>query len=88
MKTYIISYQTTLSGQRLTALHTALRSYTNWGRINENTWAVVTDNTAVQIRDNLLTLLNEGDRLMVIRSGTEAAWRNSMASSEWLKNHL
>lgn len=88
MSTYIISYQTSNIGAQLIALENAIRAYESWGRINSNTWAVLTDSTAVQIRDNLLQYLNANDRLMVVRSGTEAAWRNSMASSDWLKTNL
>jgi len=53
-----------------------------------NTWAVVSDKTAKDVRDHILSNLAQGDRLMVVRSGTEAAWSNAEASIDWLKKNL
>lgn len=87
MKCYIISYD--LRYRRdYDSLYQAIKSYGTWGKINESLWAVVTNQSAAQIRDHLSNYLDDDDRLFVIKSGFDAAWRNAIADSEWLKKHL
>ena len=86
MQCYIISFQTSLSDR--TRLESAMKSYGIWAKITPDTWAVVSGKTAEVIRDHILSNLAPGDRLAVIRSGTEAAWSNALASNNWLKKHL
>lgn len=69
-------------------LHDAIKSYGVWAKITESSWAIVTDSSASEIRDNIGSFLNSNDRLFVIKSGHNAAWRNVIASNEWLKKHL
>lgn len=88
MATYIISYDLKKPGQNYEKLYEAIKSYGTWAKINESLWAVVTTSTAVQIRDKLLAHIDSNDRLFVIKSGVEAAWRNSICKNEWLKEHL
>lgn len=86
-KCYIISYE--LGRQRaVNNFITAIKSYGNWARINSSTWAVVTSSSAVEVRNNLDHHLEAGDRIFVIKSAIESAWRNTECSSEWLKNNL
>lgn len=86
MQCYIISFQTSLSDK--TELENTIKSYGTWAKITPTTWAVVSDKTAKDIRDHILSNLTQGDRLMVVRSGTEAAWSNAIASNDWLKKNL
>jgi len=88
MATYIVSYDLLKPGQNYERLYDAIKSYTRWARVNESLWAVVTTNTAVQIRDNLSKYIDANDRIFVVKSGVEAAWRNSICKSEWLKENL
>jgi hypothetical protein len=50
----------------------------------------MTDKKATEIRDSLGRVMQSGERVFVIRSGTEAAWRNSYGekNNEWLKKNL
>ena len=87
MACYIISYD--LKKERdYQSLYDGIKSYGTWARITESTWAIVTDESAVQVRDRLLSLVDSDDRLFVVKSGTEAAWRNVICKSEWLKRNL
>ena len=86
MQCYIISFQTSLTDK--TGLENAIKSYGTWAKITPITWAVVSDKPAKDIRDHILSNLAQGDRLMVVRSGTEAAWINAIASNDWLKKNL
>ncbi|OAV72244.1 hypothetical protein Barb4_00032 [Bacteroidales bacterium Barb4] len=87
MKCYLIIYDLRKYGN-YDALYEAIKSYGTWGKIAESTWAVVTSQSAAQIRDYLLRFLDNDDRLMVIKSGAEAAWKNTIAKNEWLKEQL
>ena len=87
MTCYIISYD--LRRDRdYQSLYDAIKSYPKWAHITESTWAVVTSKTAVQIRDHLSRIIDHDDRVFVVKSGTEAAWRNVMCRNEWLRKNL
>jgi CRISPR/Cas system-associated endoribonuclease Cas2 len=88
MACYIVSYDLRQPGQNYDALYDALRTYTKWARVNESVWAIVTTVSATQIRDHLARYVDANDRLFVIKSGVEAAWRNSICKGEWLQENL
>ena len=89
MTIYIVSFEVG-SADRITKVRSQLKSYGRYCPINAACWAIGTDKSAVQVRDELLPLLDAADRLFVIRSGTEAAWYNSYGekNDEWLKKNL
>ena len=87
MKCYIISYD--LRNRRnYDSLYEAIRSYGTWAKITESTWAIVTAQSAVQIRTFLLGHMDGDDRLFVIKSGYEAAWIRTICEDSWLKENL
>lgn len=88
MACYIISYDLVAPGRDYEGLYAAIRTYSNWAKVNESLWAVVTESKAVDIRAHLSQYLDDNDRLFVIKSGTEAAWRNSICKNEWLRGNL
>jgi hypothetical protein len=89
MPAYIVSFELKDDSRRESLLN-GLKSYGGYCPINENCWAISTTKSAVQIRDHLTGLLGSGDRIFVIRSGTEAAWRKSYGqkNDDWLKEYL
>jgi CRISPR/Cas system-associated endoribonuclease Cas2 len=88
MTCYIVSYDLLAPGTNYEQLYSALKTYTKWAKVNESVWAIVTEKKAVEIRTHLTQYLDANDRLFVIKSGTEAAWRNSICKNEWLKGNL
>ena len=53
------------------------------------TWIVSADETAVQIRDTLLSDLDEIRYLLVVRAGPDAAWAGfNEIDSDWLQRAL
>lgn len=88
MTTYIISYDLRAPGRNYDSLYQAIKDYGTWAHINESFWAVATEKSAVDVRDNLLKHLHTNDRLFVIKSGHESGWRNAICTTEWLKEHL
>lgn len=87
MKCYIITYDL-INGGNYSKLHSSIKKYGTWAKITESTWAVVTSQSAKEIRDNLRLVMNNDDRLFVIKSGGIAAWRKVICKNEWLKKHL
>ena len=88
MSCYLITYDLRQPGRSYESLYEAIKSYGGWAKITESTWAVVTTRNAVQVRDHLLAYMDNNDRVFVVKSGTEAAWKNVICKNEWLKEHL
>jgi hypothetical protein len=86
---YIVSFEVAAVPSR-TRLVGLLRGFKSYCPINRHCWAVMSDLSAAAIRDHLVQVLGARDRIFVVRSGTEAAWRNAFGpkNSEWLKKNL
>jgi len=90
MTCYIVTFQAKELATRQ-SIRERLKSYGSYCAIHNTCWAVVTDVKAAQLRDQIKELLQPGDRLFIVRSGTEGAWRNVLGgttSNEWLKRNL
>ena len=89
MTTYIVTFEINDKDRRL-KVKEYLKSYSYYCPIHQNAWAVMTDKKAVDIRNALNNVTESVDRVFVIRTGTEAAWRNSYGekNNEWLKKNL
>ncbi len=89
MTTYIVTFEVNDLTRRK-KVKEKLREFGNYCPIHKNAWAIRTDKKAAEIRDFLTPTMVSGDRIFVIRTGTEAAWRNAYGTehSEWLKEYL
>jgi len=88
MPCYIICYDLVAPGRNYDQLYSAIKTYTRWAYVNQSVWAVVTDKSAVAIRDHLAQYIDANDRIFIVKSGVEAAWRNVICKNEWLKENL
>jgi hypothetical protein len=88
MTCYIISYE--LKNKHLSdQILDAIKSYPKYAQIFHNTWAVVTDKEATDIRDHLKTIIApDEDRIFIIKSGAEAGWANVVCEKSWLHKYL
>ena len=87
MACYIVSYD--LRNERdYPELYAALKAYGTWARMTASTWAVVTPESAAEIRNYLSQFMDPDDRLFVIQSGTQGAWHNVRCGKEWLQKYL
>jgi hypothetical protein len=86
MKLYQISYD--LRKQRdYPSLYERIKAYGTWCHTLESTWIIVTDQTSVQIRDNLRQAMDKDDGLLVTRLQGEGAWVGlSDEITQWLQN--
>ena len=89
MPTYVVTYEIA-DKQRRESLMESLKSYGFFCPIHDNAWAIKTDKKAAEIRDALSQYTQAGDRIFIVRSGTESAWRNSYGKDhdDWLKKYL
>lgn len=89
MTTYIVTFEVNDVTRRAT-FKEKLQEYGAYCPIHENCWAILSEQTAAQVREFLDQALTDSDRIFVIRTGTEAAWRNTYGekNSEWLKERL
>lgn len=88
-KCYVITFEVGTESARL-KLRDRLKGYGTHCPIHKNCWAIMTEQSAPQIREYLSQALSPQDRLFIVRSGTEAAWRNSYGdkNNAWLKKNL
>ncbi len=89
MPTYIISYDLNRPGQDYEGLYEAIKSLGSWWHHLDSTWVVVTAKTATQVRDALIPEIDSNDKVLVVRSGGEGAWKGfNDKGSQWLKDKL
>jgi hypothetical protein len=86
-KCYIINYDLRNS-RDYESLYKAIKSYGTYAKILKSCWAIVTTQSAVQVRDFLLSHMDSDDGLFVVKSGAEAAWINVDCTSDWLKKNV
>lgn len=86
MKLYQITYD--LRKQRnYQVLYDRIKAYGTWCRPLESTWVIATNQSAVQVRDNLKAAMDADDGLLVTRLQGDAAWYGiADAQSQWLQN--
>jgi hypothetical protein len=57
-------------------------------QITATLWALKTEAPAKELRDTLRDQVNAGDRLMVVKSGREAAWHNILGTNQWVVDNF
>lgn len=88
MHCYIVSYDLCQPGRDYTSLYAALKQFPNWGKLTESTWAVISNNSCVEIRDYLMKFMDSNDRIIVVQSGQHAAWNRIIAKNQWAIDNL
>lgn len=89
MNSYLISYDLMNPGKDYSDLYERIKSYQAWAHVLESVWVVKSSSSAVQIRDNLMQVMDSNDKLFVAKLSGEAAWYNlSESISKWLKENL
>lgn len=88
MSSKIIEYDLRAPGRDYDALYDTIKGYGIWAHVTESTWFIKTDETCVQVRDKLMNLMDDNDRLFVGELSGVAAWHNVICKSEYLKKHL
>ena len=89
MACYIVTFEVANIEKR-NELKGRIQTYGTYCPIHENCWALVTENTASQVRDYLMEIINPPDKIFIIKSGVEAAWNTTYGTknADWLKEKL
>lgn len=92
MKVYQINYD--LRNERnYPKLISQIKAYGTYAKPLESCWVIATDQTSRQVRDNLASVMDADDGLLVTRLQGEAAWKKLSGDSngqmtQWLKKQL
>lgn len=87
MTCYIIAYDASRK-EKEQEIIAVIKQYPIHAQICENTWAVVTDEEATDIRDKLKQVISPEERIFVIKSGEEAGWAHVICEKSWLHKYL
>jgi hypothetical protein len=89
MNTFVVSYDLQRPGQDYATLSEFLKSQSNWWHHLGSTWVIVTNLSAVQLRDGIKEHTDANDKVLVVESSGVAAWKGfNEKGSAWLKEHL
>lgn len=90
MATLLIGYDLKTPGKDYTDLWNKVKNLGAWWHNLDSTWIVRCDKTPVQVRDELLSVMDKNDELLVVDiTGDAAAWRGfNESGSKWLKDNL
>ncbi len=88
MSSKIICYDLCAPGRNYDELYKTLKSYDVWAHVTESTWFVKTSESCVQVRNNLLSKMDNNDRLFVAELTGEAAWYRVICNDDYLIKHL
>lgn len=88
-KTYIISYDLKNPGRNYEALLQRIKSYSGWARLGGSAYIIISADSAANIRDNLMAVIDNNDKIFVGVINAPAAWRGlGDEVSQWLRNNL
>lgn len=90
MKTLLVGYDLNTPGKDYAKLIERLKTFPTWWHYLDSTWLIRSDQTAVQVRDDLKRLIDTNDELLVIDvSGDVAAWAGfSDRAGQWIKDNI
>lgn len=88
MSSKIVEYDLRQPGKDYDALYNAIKGYGTWAHVTESTWFIKTNETCIQVRDKLMELMDNNDRLFVGELSGIAAWHNTMCKGQFLKDNL
>ncbi len=87
--TLLITYDLSEPERNYEGLLKKIKSYGTWARITESSYAIVTTKDTETVRDELLKLLDDNDKIYVGLLSAPAAWYGLPDSvSNWLQKYL
>jgi len=89
MKTYLVGYDLNRPEQNYTDLIEAIKAVGVWWHCLDSTWIVKSNQTAVEIRDELKQHIDRNDELLVVSLQGESAWIGfNDQCSGWLNDNI
>jgi hypothetical protein len=87
-RSYIVVFSLDGNSGNRNGIVNAIKAYGTWGRLTDDAWVIYTNEKPISIRTKLLPFIGGAGRLMVLKSGYEAAWQNMPAKNDWLEKYL
>ena len=88
-KAYLITYDLSNPGQKYEVLLKRIKSYPTWARLGGSAYIIISNQSPVQIRDYLRSVLDWNDKIFVGAIRSPAAWYNlGDEVAQWLNNNL
>lgn len=84
----IITYDLCNNSKNYNALYEYFRSYPIWAHITESTWLISTEKSCKTIALEICELLDSDDRFFITDVNFDAAWKNVICDSDYLKSKL
>ena len=66
MKSFAISYDLIGPNRNYDSLYDAIRNYGSYAKVTESLWIISSNSNSASIRDNLKSVLDENDKLIVL----------------------
>jgi hypothetical protein len=89
MATYLIGYDLNKHKDYPKLIEAIKALSGTWWHHLDSTWILVTDRTAVDMRDTLKKHIDSDDELLVVKLSGEGAWVGfNEKGSKWLKDNL
>lgn len=88
MNSYLIIYELRNPKMDYLPFYSAIKSLGRWGMLTQSSWLVVTEWNIISIRDLLQSKIGSEDRLLVVLSGKQAAWKSIIAPNDWIKTNI
>jgi hypothetical protein len=84
-RTLIVSYDLVNPGQNYEALLKRLKNYPQWARLGGSAYLILTNQTPVQVRDDLAAVLDSNDKIFVGTAPSPSAWQGMPEEvSRWI----
>lgn len=88
-KSLLITYDLSAPGRDYKGLIKKIKSYNGYARITESSYIITTKKEPEKVRDELLALIDENDKIYVGVITTPAAWFGLPDSvANWLQKYL
>lgn len=88
MKKYCISYDLR-KDRNYEELYKTIRAYRTYAHALESTWFVITNESAKEIRDKLMKIIDKDDGLIVIELGEDwGSYGLGQNINDWLKKNI
>lgn len=69
-------------------LYKYFKSFGTWASITESLWAIKTEKSVSEIRDEVKNIVPDETAIFISKSSGVAAWSHVNCSNKWLKEHF